>query len=186
MDGTLPGTAHKFYIDGQWVDPVGRAVIEVVDPTTEEVFGSIAGGNAADVDRAVAAARRAFESYSLWSREERLALLRRIVAVYTRRQEEMAQALTREMGVPISYARSMQVPIVIWGLEAIAKVLESYEFDDGSQGADRGVRPHHAVELAAQPHRRQGRARAGYRLHHRAEAQRDGAFQRAPLRRGAA
>lgn len=125
----ISNIAQKFYIDGGWVAPAGRATIEVVDPSTEEAFGSIAAGNAADVDRAVAAARRAFEDYSLWSREQRLALLRRIIACYGRRQEEMAQALTREMGVPISYARSMQVPIVLWHLEAIVKVLETYSFE---------------------------------------------------------
>jgi len=129
MDGTVPGTAHKFYIDGQWVDPVGRTVIEVVDPSTEEVFGSIAGGNAADVDRAVAAARRAFASYSLWSREDRLALLRRILEIYRARAEELSQALSKEIGVPISYARAMQIPIGAKHIEAMITVLEDYAFE---------------------------------------------------------
>ena len=129
MDGTIPGTARKFYIDGEWVDPLAPVTIDVVDPFTEEPFARIAGGNAADVDRAVSAARRAFDGFSRWSREERLQLLHRIVECYERRKEEMAQALSREMGVPISYARAMQVPIGAQHLNAMIQVLETYAFE---------------------------------------------------------
>ena len=60
MDGIIRDVGRKFYIDGRWIDPAGAGSIEVVNPATERVLGSIAAGNAADVDRAVAAARRAF------------------------------------------------------------------------------------------------------------------------------
>ncbi len=128
-DVTVADTALEFYIDGRWVEPSAPVLIDVVDPSTEEVFGRVAGGNAADVDRAVGAARRAFESYSRTTREERLGLLRRIVACYDARREGLAWTLSREMGVPISYARAMQVPIATWHLEAMIRILETYPFE---------------------------------------------------------
>ena len=121
--------AQKFYIDGQWVSPLAPVMLDVVDPFTEEVFARIPGGNAADVDRAVAAARRAFPRFSMSSREERLRLLRRIVECYDARREEIAQALSKEIGVPISYARTMQVPIGAQHLNAMIQVLETYAFE---------------------------------------------------------
>ncbi|WP_184440691.1 aldehyde dehydrogenase family protein [Mycobacterium sp. AZCC_0083] len=83
----------KNYIDGQWVDSSGSRVHEVVDPATEEVIGSVALGGAVDVDRAVTAAYRAFATYSRTSREERMALLKRICAEYERRSPELAEAV---------------------------------------------------------------------------------------------
>ena len=130
MDGiSISNTAQKFYIDGRWVDPIAPAMIDVVDPFTEEVFARIPGGNAADVDRAVSAARRAFGGFSMASREERLKLLRRIVDCYESRKEEIAQALSKEIGVPISYARSMQIPIGARHLKAMIEILETYAFE---------------------------------------------------------
>ena len=130
----LVALGRKFYIDGRWVDPVEPVMIDVVDPYTEEVFARVPGGGPADIDRAVAAAARAFESYSATSREERLALLRRIAECYEANKEGLAQALSREMGVPIAYARAMQVPTALRHCEAMIRVLESYPFEraDGS------------------------------------------------------
>ena len=71
--------ARKFFIDGAWVDPVAPAFLDVIDPSTEEAFAQIAVGTAADVDRAVAAAKAAFPAYARTSREERLALLERVL-----------------------------------------------------------------------------------------------------------
>ena len=122
MDGaTIPST-QQFYIDGRWVDPSAPVMIDVVDPASEEVFARIPGGNATDVDRAVTAARRAFETFSLTTREERLALLARIVECYEARAEEIARALSREIGVPLSYARAMQIPIAAQHLRATIRV----------------------------------------------------------------
>jgi aldehyde dehydrogenase (NAD+) len=129
MDGVVRDIARKFYIDGRWVDSAGAGSIEVVNPATERVMGSIAAGNVADVDRAVAAARRAFTTYSTTSREERLALLRRIAACYAARKEDLAQALSAEMGVAISFARAMQVPLALKHIEAAIHVLETYAFE---------------------------------------------------------
>ena len=85
---------RKFYIDGEWVSPLKENTFEVVNPATEAVAGIISLGSEADVDLAVAAAKRAFETYSKTSREERLALFGKILEVYQRRLGEMAQAIT--------------------------------------------------------------------------------------------
>ncbi len=95
----------KFYIDGQWIDPAQSNTFEVVNPATEEVAGTVSLGSSADVDKAVAAARRAFPAWSATSREERLALLEKILDVYQRRMGDIAAALTEEMGAP-SYWRA--------------------------------------------------------------------------------
>jgi aldehyde dehydrogenase (NAD+) len=90
----------QFYIGGRWVEPVRLAMLDVIDPSTEQPFTRISAGSAADVDRAVAAARSAFETFPTTSREERLALLRRILDRYNARAEDLAEAVSREMGAP--------------------------------------------------------------------------------------
>ncbi len=95
----------KFFIDGQWVDPVELKTLDVINPANEEVCGRIALGSAADVDKAVKAARRAFDSWSRTSREERIDVLQRILAEYQKRFGDLATAVTEEMGAPASLAR---------------------------------------------------------------------------------
>ncbi len=119
----------QFYIDGRWVDPGERRVLDVVNPATEEPFARIALGAANDVDRAVAAARRAFESFSRTSREERLDLLRRIVAAYQKRYDDLVQILSREMGAPLRLSRAAQVATGVAHLNEMLRVLESYDFE---------------------------------------------------------
>ena len=102
--------AKKFYIDGAWVDPISKETLAVINPATEETVETIAMGSASDVDRAVAAARKAFDSYSQSTKEERLALLDRIVALYLERKDELAAAITTEMGAPAWLAGAAQVP----------------------------------------------------------------------------
>ncbi len=121
--------ATRFYIDGAWVAPAGASVITVVNPATEAPLGTIAAGGAADVDLAVRAARKAFAAFSETTREFRLGLLREILAGYQKRAEELAWALTREMGVAISYARAMQVHLGARHIEAAISVLEHYPFE---------------------------------------------------------
>ena len=120
----------QFYIDGAWVDPVAGRNIEVINPANEESTGSVALGCAADVDRAVAAARRAFDSFSQTTVEERRALLKKIIAIYQARMEEMATAISREMGCPISLARAAQAPSGVAHLMEIVKVLERFQFEE--------------------------------------------------------
>lgn len=121
---------HHFYIDGQWVAPAGNTLIDVINPATEETFATIAAGGTADVDRAVAAAQRAFESYSQTSREERLDLLGRIVAIYRKRTDELAEAISAEMGAPLAFARERHVPAGLGHLTRAIEVLKTYQFDE--------------------------------------------------------
>src|SRR5574337_570797 len=91
--GDIPMKEHlQFYIDGQWVAPASARSLDVINPSNEEVVSRISLGSAADVDKAVTAARRAFESFSRTTREERAALLEKVLAVYKRRADEVAQA----------------------------------------------------------------------------------------------
>lgn len=118
----------QFYIDGQWVDPVGLSPLDVENPATEEVAGRIALGSAADVDKAVAAARRAFGSWSQTSREERLDLLQAISAEYLRRQGDLAAAVSEEIGAPPALAAGAQVQLGIGHLMTAIEVLKNFEF----------------------------------------------------------
>ncbi len=88
----------KHYIDGQWVESEGGTRHDVINPATEAPVSEITLGTAADVDKAVAAARRAFESFSRTTREERIALLERIVEEYKARAGDIAEAIALEMG----------------------------------------------------------------------------------------
>lgn len=118
-----------FYIDGQWVKPQGRETLEIIDPTTERSIGAISLGSRADLDLAVAAARRAFPSYAQWSREQRLELLAAIIEGYCQHAEELVELVHREMGAPLSLARSAHVPAGLGHLQRAFDVLRDYEFD---------------------------------------------------------
>jgi aldehyde dehydrogenase (NAD+) len=121
---------HQFYIDGQWTEPSQQRRIDVVNPATEESFATIAAGDASDVDRAVLAARRAFASFSSTTRQERLDLLQGIIDVYKKRTDDLAEAVSVEMGAPLPFARERQVPAGLGHLQRIIEVLKSYEFDE--------------------------------------------------------
>src|SRR5271154_6941105 len=99
----------KFYIDGKWVEPAEPQTATTVNPATEQPSGKIALGSATDVDRAVKAARKAFVTWSRTTREERLAVLGRILEEYQRRAGDVAAAITEEMGAPKGLAGGFQV-----------------------------------------------------------------------------
>ena len=120
----------KFYIDGAWVDPVEPRTLNVIDPATEEPCGQISLGSAADVDKAVAAARAAFASYSETSREERLDLLNRIIEIYKSRIDDLGEAISHEMGAPLGFARKVQAPSGLAHIKTAARVLQNYEFEE--------------------------------------------------------
>src|SRR5471032_1188148 len=120
----------KFYIDGKWVDPISPKSIDVINPATEAVAGHISGGSAADVDKAVKAARKAFETYSLTSREERIDLLQRILAEYQKRFGDMANAITEEMGAPASLVQPAQAPIGMLHISTGIEVLKNFKFEE--------------------------------------------------------
>ena len=124
----------KFYIDGQWVDPVEPKQLDVINPANEDVAGHISLGSAADVDRAVKAARKAFETWSQTSREERIEVMERIIAEYQKRYEDMAKAITEEMGAPSWLSQRAQAAMGIGHLQTAVAVLKDYKFEE-----DRGT-----------------------------------------------
>jgi len=120
----------QFYIDGRWVDPVEPRTMDVINPATEEAYGRISIGSAADVDVAVAAAARAFETFSQSSREERIDLLQAILDIFNRRSEEVAEAIMDEMGAPWGLAKHAQAPSGTQHISAALEVLKSYDFEE--------------------------------------------------------
>ena len=121
---------RQFYIDGQWVNPVEPQTFEVINPATEAVAGVISMGGAADVDLAVAAARRAFDSYSRTTVAERIALLERVLEAFNRHHEAMAQAISTEMGAPITLARNAQAPCGPGTISGMIDVLREFPFEE--------------------------------------------------------
>jgi aldehyde dehydrogenase (NAD+) len=121
---------HTFYINGQWVEPApGGTHVNLIDPASEEPIGKLAMGTAADVDRAVAAARAAFPMWSETSREERIALLERVIEQYRARMEDLAVAVRQEIGAPVSLCKGLQVPIGLAQLQASLETLRHFEFE---------------------------------------------------------
>ncbi|TDT98312.1 aldehyde dehydrogenase (NAD+) [Streptomyces sp. 846.5] len=120
----------KFYVGGQWVDPAEQRTLDVVNPATEEVCGRVAVGSAADVDRAVAAARAAFGGWSATSVKERLDVLQQILEVYQTRAGNLAEALTEEMGAPSALAHGFQVGLGVGHLTTAIEVLRNFAFEE--------------------------------------------------------
>ncbi|HYP63496.1 MAG TPA: aldehyde dehydrogenase family protein [Acidocella sp.] len=120
----------KFYIDGQWVAPAALKTADVINPATEEVSGKIALGSVADVEKAVAAARRAFGSWSQTTRETRLELLQNIQSEYTRRQGELGEAIMEEMGAPSALANGFHVFLGAGHLQTAIEVLREFKFEE--------------------------------------------------------
>jgi aldehyde dehydrogenase (NAD+) len=124
----------KFYINGEWIDPAVPAVIDVINPATEQPFTQISAGSAVDIDRAVVAARAAFNSFSQWSVKERLDLLERIRSIYKTRFEDIAQAISNEMGAPIDMSRSSQTVIGMGHIKNAITILKDFEFETIESG----------------------------------------------------
>ena len=118
---------ERFYIDGEWVEPLTTGYSEIIDPTTEEVFTSVAMGGVEDVNRAVAAARRAFESYSNTTLDERIALIDRIIDAYEERLDDFSAIIAQEVGIPVSARAQVMGPI---GHMKVARdLLKTYSFE---------------------------------------------------------
>ena len=120
----------KHYIDGAWVESEGGTRHEVIDPATEAPVTEITLGSTADVDKAVAAARRAFESFSRTSVDERIALIERVIEAYKTRAADMAEAISLEMGAPLSLAKTAQVGSGIGHLQSAAHALGEFQFEE--------------------------------------------------------
>ena len=126
---------RQFYINGAWVDPIEPNDFPVENPATEQNVATISLGSSADVDHAVSAARTAFESFSQSSIEERLALLERLEAIYTARYDEMAQAMTQEMGAPKTLSMEAQAWCGQNHIREGIKALKAFEFSSTFNGA---------------------------------------------------
>ena len=120
----------NFYIDGAWVPPAKPATRDVINPATEQSVGRISMGSAEDVDRAVKAARKAFDTFSRTTPAERVALLENIVRVYKTRQEELAQTISTEMGAPIWLSKAAQATSGLGHFTQAISVLKSYAFEE--------------------------------------------------------
>ena len=123
-----PQPSRQLYINGAWSAPSNAAMLPVVNPATEEIVAEVAQGTSADVDRAVAAARAAFPGWSATPVASRAAILERIHGLILERKEELAQALSLEMGAAIDFARSMQVPLAAEHVRVACDVLSTYHF----------------------------------------------------------
>ena len=117
----------KFYIAGEWVNPISDDMMPVLNPATEEQIGTIALGNMTDVENAVAAAKSAFDSFRLISKADRLALLNELKRLTEKRFEDLAQAMRMEMGAPITMARDAQADAAIGHLQGYIEALEKLE-----------------------------------------------------------
>lgn len=137
---------RNHYIDGAWVASEGGTPHQVINPATEEPVTEIVLGSAADVDKAVAAAARAFESFSRTTPEERIALIARIVDAYKARAGDMAEAISLEMGAPLSLARTAQVGSGIGHLKAAIDALRGFAFEER---IDNSLVVHEAIGVVA-------------------------------------
>ncbi|MGB8473694.1 MAG: aldehyde dehydrogenase family protein [Candidatus Acidiferrum sp.] len=121
---------REMYIDGNWVSPESPHDFTVLNPATEEPIATISLGSGADVDKAVSAAKRAFESYSETTLDERRTHLLRIIDVYRSKMEEMAQTISQEMGAPLALSRGAQAPVGLGHFLEIMKVLGCFKFEE--------------------------------------------------------
>jgi aldehyde dehydrogenase (NAD+) len=125
---------HRFYIDGQWTSPADVRTMSVVNPATESSIADIALGTPADVEHAVAAARKAFPGWASSPVALRVRILGQIHALILERKEELAQAISLEMGAAITFARTMQVPLAAEHVRVAREVLSDYRFSRAEQG----------------------------------------------------
>ena len=120
----------QFYIDGEWVDPIQPNQFDVINPASEAVIGHISLGTSADVDKAVAAAKSAFTTFSTTSREERIALLETILGLYQSRLPEIAKVISEEIGAPMGLANAAQAPSAMGHIMQGIDVLKNYSFEE--------------------------------------------------------
>jgi aldehyde dehydrogenase (NAD+) len=127
---TARPNALKFYVDGRWTDPALPNTRDIVNPATEQVIGQISLGSAADVDRAVAAARAAFPAYAATSKQERMALLEKILAAYKKRFNEMGAQISEEMGAPLTFATRFQAGAGMGHFKTALDILKDFHFEE--------------------------------------------------------
>jgi aldehyde dehydrogenase (NAD+) len=137
----------KNYINGQWVDSIGGTRHQVISPSTEEPTTEITLGSKADVDAAVEAAKAAFKTFSQTTREERIALMGRIIEEYKKRAMDLAVSMAKEMGAPVSFASTAQVGAGIGGFMGTIEALKNFAFEEQMGGAKIAYEPIGVVGL---------------------------------------
>ena len=120
----------KLYIDGQWVPSAGTASIEVINPSTEDVFGHVPEGTPADVDRAVAAAKQACETWGFTEKDERRKVIQGLAEAMAARSEEIAGTISGELGMPIMFANLIQAGLPSGNMAGYAQILDDFEFEE--------------------------------------------------------
>ncbi|MEM1049005.1 MAG: aldehyde dehydrogenase family protein [Pseudomonadota bacterium] len=120
---------RKFYINGEWVDPIDATSFDVIHPGNEEKIATIALGSKADVDKAVGAAKTAFETWQFSTVDDRVALLERMIEIYNSRAEEFVKVMPHEMGTTISFSREVQMPVGTGHMEAAIEALKAHRFE---------------------------------------------------------
>ena len=119
----------NFYINGQWVEPIGKEEIKVINPATEENCAVISLGNKSDVDSAVSAAKQAFETWAFSSKQERLELIEKLYVNYKKRWSDIAAAITIEMGAPKDFASKLQAGTGASHIKSFIRYLKNFEFE---------------------------------------------------------
>ena len=120
---------NKFYIDGQWVDPIKDQTIDIINPANETVIGKLNVGNEQDIDKAVSAAKKAFSKFSISSVGERLELLTEVRNIFKKRFDDIVDAITTEMGAPVKLSRGAQAAVGLGHLKTAIRVLENHKFE---------------------------------------------------------
>ena len=127
---------RKFYINGQWVDPSTQNDLDVINPSNETACAVISLGSQADTDAAVAAARAALPAWSISTKADRIALLERLYDIYERRMDDMAEAISMEMGAPIDFSKASQATSGTSAIEEFTRQLKKFEFEEPLEGSD--------------------------------------------------
>ncbi len=121
--------SENFYINGEWIEPSEKNILDVINPANEKIVAQISMGNENDVNLAVSAAKKSFNSFSISTREQRLEILERIMNVYKKRMQDLSKAVTSEMGAPVNLANAAQVPAGLGHLKKAYNSLKEYKFE---------------------------------------------------------
>jgi len=127
---------RQFYINGQWVDPSTKNDLDVINPSDETVWAVVSLGSQADTDAAVAAARAALPSWSISTKAERIELLERLYDIYERRMDDMAEAISMEMGAPIDFSKASQATSGTSAIKEFTRQLKKFEFEEQLDDSD--------------------------------------------------
>jgi len=127
---------RQFYINGQWVDPSTKNDLDVINPSDETVCAVVSLGSQADTDAAVAAARAALPSWSISTKADRIALLERLYDIYERRMDDMAEAISMEMGAPIDFSKASQATSGTSAIKEFTRQLKKFEFEEQLDDSD--------------------------------------------------